>query len=70
MFFLRTSDPASMKIKETQLQVAPSQRSFIRLWFAPVDQPCQKELFIFVNDEEDQNEECLLVQARFVNRST
>ena len=61
-FRLRTSEPDLVKVKDPRLSVTGRGKGFIRLWFAPVQHAGTKELFIFVNDEEDQNEECLMLR--------
>jgi Ca2+-binding EF-hand superfamily protein len=61
-FRLRTSDPNLVKAKDPRLNISGRGKGFIRLWFAPVQHAGTKEMFIFVNDEEDQNEECLLLR--------
>jgi hypothetical protein len=61
-FRLRTSNPDLVKVKDPRLSVVGKGKGFIRLWFAPVLRSGTKEMFIFVNDEEDQNEECLLLR--------
>lgn len=44
------------------LQVAGGGTGFLRLWFAaPEGIGAKKEAFLFVNDSEGQNEECLLI---------
>eukprot|EP00945_MAST-04E_sp_MAST-4E-sp1_P007574 g7574.t1 len=64
-FSLRTSHPNIMKCKEPQLSVRKFGKAFIRLWFAPISVPGIREFFVFVNDESDQNEECLLIKVQF-----
>ena len=64
-FSLRTSHPNIMKCKEPQLSVRMFGKAFIRLWFAPISVPGIREFFVFVNDESDQNEECLLIKVQF-----
>ena len=61
-FRLRTSDPDIVKVKDPRLNISGRGKGFIRLWFAPVQHAGTKEMFIFVNDEEDQNEECLMLR--------
>lgn len=44
------------------LQVAGGGTGYLRLWFAaPEGIGAKKEAFLFVNDSEGQNEECLLI---------
>jgi Ca2+-binding EF-hand superfamily protein len=64
-FELRTSDPNVMKCKEPKLSVRKHGKAFIRLFFQPVHVPGIREFFVFVNDDEDQNEECLLIKVHF-----
>ncbi len=47
------------------LQVAGGGTGYLRLWFAaPEGGRARKEAFLFVNDDEGQNEECLLICMR------
>jgi len=64
-FSLRTSEPSVVKAKDPRLQISARGKGFIRLWFAPVQHAGTQDMFIFVNDEEDQNEECLMLRVRY-----
>ncbi len=65
-FSLRTSLPSLCKVKEPKLNVVSRGKGFIRLWFAPIQHAGSREVLIFINDEEDQNEECLLLKVNYV----
>jgi hypothetical protein len=65
VFQVRTSDPTMVKAKQPRLEIAPKTKSYVRLWFAAVHKPVIKEVLVFINDADDQNEECLLIRARF-----
>ena len=54
-----------MKCKEQKLSVRKLGKAYIRLFFTPVDKPGLREMFVFVNDETDQNEECLLIKVQY-----
>jgi len=62
-FTLRTSDPTRVKSKQPALEIAPKAKGYIRLWFAAAHKPTARDVLIFVNDENDQNEECLLIRT-------
>jgi len=64
-FYVRSSDPDALKIKSTKLDIGPEGNAFIRLVFMPCSRPCQKDFFIFINNEDDQSEECLLLRVGF-----
>ncbi len=62
-FSLGVSEPRLVKVKNPQLSLSSGRESFIRLWFSPVLQTCSYEAFVFVNDEDGQSEECLLLRV-------
>ncbi len=45
--------------------VQARQRVFIRLWFAPHDAAECVDVYLFVNNKEEQTEECLLVRVKY-----
>ena len=65
-FTMRTNEPGLMKCKEQKLSVRKLGKAYIRLFFTPVDKPGLREMFVFVNDETDQNEECLLIKVQYI----
>lgn len=51
----------------TSPQIGGLGTGYLRLWFAaPEGTNARKEAFLFVNDSEGQNEECLLIRMRGV----
>ena len=64
-FTLRTNEPNLMRCKEPKLSVRKLGKAYIRLFFTPLDKPGLREMFVFVNDETDQNEECLLIKVQY-----
>ena len=62
-FSLSVSKPRLVKVKNPQLKLSSGREGFIRLWFSPVMQACSYEAFVFVNDEDGQSEECLLIRV-------
>eukprot|EP00903_Cladosiphon_okamuranus_P007182 g6974.t1 len=62
LFRLASSDPTILRPRYESLEVAGGGTGFLRLWFAaPAGIGAKKEAFLFVNDSEGQNEECLLL---------
>lgn len=60
-------DPFRRPFPGLYLQVAGGGTGFLRLWFAALKGvSARKEAFLFVNDSEGQNEECLLIRMRGV----
>ncbi|EQC33112.1 hypothetical protein SDRG_09100 [Saprolegnia diclina VS20] len=59
-FVLRSNDPSIMKPREPRLQLQGNGDGYLRLAFAPHSLPCSKKVYLFINDHQDQNEECLL----------
>jgi len=51
------------QVTEPRVIIPPHESAFIRLWFAPSD-PTSAEVLVFINNESEQNEECLLVRVR------
>lgn len=47
------------------LLVQARARTFIRLWFSPYTMAGSKDIYLFVNNEKEQTEECLLIRARY-----
>ncbi|KDO29066.1 hypothetical protein SPRG_06121 [Saprolegnia parasitica CBS 223.65] len=59
-FVLRSNDASIMKPREPRLQLRGNGDGYLRLAFAPHSLPCSKKVYLFINDHQDQNEECLL----------
>ncbi|KAG5181617.1 hypothetical protein JKP88DRAFT_270043 [Tribonema minus] len=64
-FRLRSSDETVMAPRHGGLEAAAGGTGFIRLWLHAPDAAGSAEVFLFVNDENDQNEECLLIRMRY-----
>ena len=52
-------------MKSRSLDIGGGGSDFIRLVFFPVLEPCRAEYFVFVNNEDDQSEECLLLRVEY-----
>lgn len=57
-----------MHVKEPALRLGPHQSGFIRLAVDARVRPGVHHVYIFVNDEYDQNEECLLLNVTVLSR--
>ena len=66
VFQLHSSDENKMRVRYARMEVAAHATGFIKLWFAAASQSGAEELFVFVNDADDQIEECLLLRAQYV----
>lgn len=64
-FTIRTSDPVHVRAKDPELEIPPKTKAYIRLWFAAAHKSIVRQVLIFVNDEDGQNEECLLLKATY-----
>ena len=64
-FLVRTSDPTIVKAKQPTVEIPAKTKGFIRFWFAACHKPITREVLVFINDQEDQNEETLLIRAKF-----
>jgi hypothetical protein len=58
---LRSSDPSVMRPKAERVLVEAHGRVYVRLFFAAQAQPGTSEVFLLVNDEADQNDECFRI---------
>ena len=63
VFLIRTSHPQLVKVTEPRVEIPPHASAFIRLWFVPAE-PTNADVLVFINNESEQNEECLLVRVR------
>ena len=63
-FFVRTSNPSLVKVKDPEMNIPGKGKGFIRLWFSPRDKSSapDEDVMVFVNDDNDQNEECILLK--------
>lgn len=64
-FLLHTNRDDLLQFKETQLDIAGGDSQNIGLRFAPVLHPGSLELLVFINDEEDKNEETFCIKATY-----
>lgn len=64
-FLLHTNQDDLLQFKETQLDIAGGDSQNIGLRFAPVLYPGSLELLVFINDEEDKNEETFCIKATY-----
>ena len=62
-FKLLSSDEALMTPKHETLRIPAGGYEYVRMVFAPLHRHGQHEAFLFLNDEQDQTEECFLVKV-------
>jgi len=60
-YTLRSSDQNRMRPKSDRLHIAAHGQAYIRLYLSPVEHPGVSEVFLLVNDEQDQNDECFRI---------
>eukprot|EP01029_Cantina_marsupialis_P012094 TRINITY_DN266_c3_g1_i1.p1 TRINITY_DN266_c3_g1~~TRINITY_DN266_c3_g1_i1.p1 ORF type:complete len:1175 (+),score=317.60 TRINITY_DN266_c3_g1_i1:70-3525(+) len=58
-FYLFTSDSKILRLKEPSISIPPNQDGFLRLWFAPQNRQMSDTVYVFINNEDNQMEECL-----------
>jgi nephrocystin-4 len=63
-YTLRSSDPNRMRPKTNRLHIDAHGQAYIRLYIAPVERAGVSEVFLLVNDEQDQNDECFRIIIR------
>ena len=61
-FLVRTSNPDLVRVKETEMNIPAKGKGFIRLWFPSREQRTREDVLVFINDQNDQNEECILLK--------
>ena len=66
VYALSTSDDSKMRVRYTQLPIAPGGTEYIKLWFAAASHAGMEEHFVFINDSDGHNEECLLLRTAYV----
>ncbi|XP_041378583.1 nephrocystin-4-like [Gigantopelta aegis] len=64
-FQLRTDRGDLLQFKDTRIEVGGGAQYTIRLSFVPVMQPGVAEIMVFINDEDDKNEETFRVTANY-----
>ena len=65
-FIIRSSDPLNVRVKQPQLEIAPKTKSFIRLWFKAEHESVERQIELYVNDKNDQNEECICLNLTYI----
>ena len=65
-FIIRSSDPLNVRVKQPQLNIAPKTKSFIRLWFKAEHEAVERQVELYVNDKNDQNEECICLNLTYI----
>ncbi len=63
VFHLRTNRDDLLQFKETRLEIGAGETQNIGLRFAPTQTPDSVEILVFINDEDDKNEETFCVRA-------
>lgn len=58
---LRSSNPNVMRPKTDRIQIEPHGRVYIRIYISPMEQRGVSEVYLMVNDESDQNDECFRI---------
>ncbi|TRY82321.1 hypothetical protein DNTS_000054 [Danionella cerebrum] len=64
-FRLRTDHPDLLQFKEEQFQVGGGELYTIGLRFAPSQNPGMEEILVFINDEQDKNEDTYCVRVHY-----
>ncbi|KAF0852536.1 conserved uncharacterized mitochondrial protein [Andalucia godoyi] len=64
-FNLFSSDESVCYMREVSMQVAAREKEYIHMVFPYGTETTPKEVYVFVNDEQDRNEECLHVKVRY-----
>eukprot|EP00736_Rhodelphis_marinus_P011703 Rmarinus@m.28387 len=65
-FYLRTNQPNLLKFKEENMEIPPGGQRYIGLRFLPSYREGSLDMYVFINDENDQNEECLCIKANYI----
>ncbi|CAG2201703.1 NPHP4 [Mytilus edulis] len=64
-FILLTNEPELLQFKETRIEVEGGAEHTIGLRFAPVMKTGASEVMVFINDEDDKNEETFKINATY-----
>ena len=64
-FQLRTNRDDLLQFKDTRLEIGAGDTQNIGLRFAPTQSPGTIEILVFINDEDDKNEETFCVRASY-----
>jgi hypothetical protein len=70
-FLMSSSDEELMKPRVEHLEVAAHGNSYLRLWFngsakSSSGRGTLQDVYLFLNNDEGQNEECFLFRVKFV----
>ena len=65
VFHVRASRPDLVYVKEPRMEVGPNRSASIGLQFAPAATRGFCEILIFINDEEDRNEDTFCVKVTY-----
>ncbi|KAL2917974.1 hypothetical protein HK105_202388 [Polyrhizophydium stewartii] len=65
ILYLRTDSPHLLQFKESALDLEPGASQYIGMRFPPSGVSGTAEILVFLNDESDRIEECLLLKVRF-----
>ena len=65
VFMIRSNREDLLQFKESRLEIEPNESKNIGLRFAPHDQVRMVEILLFINDEDDKNEETFSVRATY-----
>ena len=65
IFHLLSNRDDLLQFKDTRLEVGPGETTSIGLRFAPSQAPGTAEILVFINDEDDKNEETFCVRASY-----
>ncbi|XP_013402548.1 nephrocystin-4 isoform X2 [Lingula anatina] len=66
VFHLRTNRSDLLQFKDTRLEIGGGEPHTIGLRFAPAQTPGMTEILIFINDDDDKNEETFCVKAVYM----
>lgn len=64
-FILLTNQPELLQFKESRIEVEGGAEHVIGLRFSPVMKPGASEVMLFINDEDDKNEETYKINATY-----
>ena len=65
VFYLRTNRDDLLQFKDARLEIAGGEAASIGMRFAPSMSPGCVEILVFINDEDDKNEETFCVRAMY-----
>lgn len=68
VFLLRCNRDDLLQFKETRIEVDGGSSHVIGFCFAPASMPGTAEILVFINDEEDKNEETFCIKATYAHR--